>query len=195
MYKRQVTNQQTWPNVTVDDFERRLAYTLDLAAVVGIIFVPFVTNETRKGYEAYTVENQGWLKEGLALQGDQQEIAASQPDELESIAIMEKTWGDSPNLTIPEQIFRVSGTGRSDETTEGPYAPFWQFAPVFPVPNVVNYNAMSHPSRLPKLNAVIEYGATLVSEAWDYADVNAPGTVGKEGRLESIHEPPPRPTE
>ncbi|CAB9524962.1 Receptor-type guanylate cyclase gcy [Seminavis robusta] len=172
---------QRWPNVTVDDFETRLSYTLDLAALVGIIFIPFITGETRKGWEEYSVQNQGWLKEGLS----QQKLATNGDNylEAESIEILEKTWGSSPNMTIPEEISKLSGTGIVEETGLGPYAPFWQLAPAIPVPNLVNYNALSHPSRTPKIKALIENKAALVSEAWDYSDVNYAGTVGKKAVL------------
>ena len=54
---------QTWPFVTLPDFERRGMATSALAQVMSIIMVPLVTDETREAWEEYSVANQGWLAE------------------------------------------------------------------------------------------------------------------------------------
>lgn len=175
-----IAENQTWPNVTLADFEIRANYILDLAEVMSIMFWPFVTGDTRKGWEAYSVEHQGWYKEAMEVQGN---IAAGQPDEEESIDIVESTWGSSPNGTIPEEINRLTGNGLEIDTEDGPYAPLWQVCPALPTPNVYNYNGLSHPSRQKQIKAIIKEKNVLVSGAWDYSDVNNPGTVGKKAAL------------
>ena len=171
---------QTWPNVTLTDYERRASYVIEQAQVISVIFIPFITGEMKPGWEAYSVENQGWVEEGLELQGD---IAKGQEDEEESIAILESTWGSSPNRTIPEHITKVTGTGLELDTEDGPYAVWWQFAPVFPLYNLVNYNTLSHPTRRDKVKAIMEDKRMVVSEAWDYSDTSSPATVGKKAAL------------
>lgn len=120
---------QRWPNVTVDDYEERATHTLNLAEVISLMFIPIVTLEARKGWEAYSQEHQGWYKEGLALQKDANLVQTGKAldDEQTSIDILEGTWGSSPDGSVPEEIFRVNGTAAEAETGEGPYAPWWQF--------------------------------------------------------------------
>ena len=51
----------TWPNVTVPFFEDRIMATQSLTDAYGVQLFPIVTNETRAGWEAYSVENRGWI--------------------------------------------------------------------------------------------------------------------------------------
>jgi hypothetical protein len=97
--------------------------------VISLIFLPIVTGETRQGFEAFAVENQGWFKEGLELQGD---IAKGQMDEQPSIEILEQTWKNSNpgTLAVPKHILGVNGTGLVEVSGDGPFAVWWQFAPV-----------------------------------------------------------------
>jgi hypothetical protein len=100
---------QKWPFVTIDDYELRANYTLDLAEVISIIFLPFVGIQDREQWETYSVQHQAWFNQGLALQGD---VAKDQPDEQVSIDILQNTWpSPGPGNAIPEQIIRVNGTG------------------------------------------------------------------------------------
>lgn len=176
-----IAEGQTWPNVTVADYERRAGYTMDLSDLMCLFFVPFVTGENREGYEAYSTAHQGYIDEGLALQGD---VARGQEDEQESIDILEATWGpNSPNNTIPEQIIRLTGTGVEVATGFGPFAPTWMMAPAIPVRNVINYDALSHPTRRLAVRAMMKDPANLLTEAWDYSDTSNPTTVGKKAAL------------
>lgn len=97
-----------WPNVTLDDFERRVTYTLDLAELVSIIFLPFVTKNTRAGWEAYSVANQHWYEEGLDFQGD---VARYEEDEMETREILEQTWSrPTSGMDIWPQLNSLNGT-------------------------------------------------------------------------------------
>jgi class 3 adenylate cyclase len=162
-----------WPNVALPDFERRAKFILDLSDVLSIIFLPIVTKDARESWETFSVENQGWLREGLDVQG----IPEDDYDQ-ERIEIVEETWGASPNFLIPTEIIKVAGTGIADENGPGPYMPWWQFAPALPLPTLVNYNTMSHPTRQTQLEAITETKQRLCTKAWDYSDDN-PETVGK----------------
>lgn len=176
-----IAEGQTWPNVTVADYERKAGYTMDLSDLMCLFFVPFVTGENRKGYEAYSTAHQGYIDEGLTLQGD---IAKGQEDEQESIDILEATWGpNSPNNTIPEQIIRLTGTGVEVATGLGPFAPTWMMAPAIPVRNVINYDALSHPTRRLAVSAMMKNPTNVLTEAWDYSDTSNPTTVGKKAAL------------
>lgn len=194
-----IATNSSWPNVVLPDYERRAKYILELSQVLSVIFLPIVTNETLRSWEEFSVENQGWVKEGLAIQG----IPPDEWDQ-ESISIIESTWGHLPDLQIPDHLFDVSSGGLTPVQGEGPFVPvsiplhltliqlssetnpiskWWQFAPVAPFPTVVNYNTLSHPTRTAAVQALIEAPRVLVTEAWDYADVTNPKTVGKKAAL------------
>ena len=42
-------------------------------------------------------------------------------------------------------------------------------APVMPIPGLVNYNTLSHPTRNPPIRAIMKTGKPLATEAWDYS--------------------------
>jgi class 3 adenylate cyclase len=168
-----IAQNSEWPNVALPDFERRAKFILELSDVLSLIFLPIVTKDARESWETFSVENQGWIREGLDAQG----IPEDDYDR-ESIDVVEETWGTSPNLTIPTEIFKVAGTGIADENGPGPYMPWWQFAPALPLPTLVNYNTMSHPTRQTQLEAITATKQRLCTKAWDYSDDNAE-TVGK----------------
>jgi hypothetical protein len=72
-FSQQITSyalhsNSTWPFVTLPDFERHAAYTLQLAEVVALLTFPIITAETRADWQTYSVANQGWLVEGLSIQ-------------------------------------------------------------------------------------------------------------------------------
>lgn len=113
-----MATNSSWPNVVLPDFERRAKYILELSDFISLAFLPIVTNETLRSWEAFSVANQGWVKEGLAIQG----IPPEQWDQ-ESIDIIERTWGHLPDLQIHDHIFDVTIDGLFPVQGEGPFAP------------------------------------------------------------------------
>lgn len=113
-----ISTNSTWPNVVLPHFERRGAYTRTLSDVPSVIFFPIVTNETLEAWESFSVAHQDWVAEGLATQG----IPPTEWDQ-DNIAIVESTWGTTPGLSIPTEIFNIEGTSKSSEIGDGPYAP------------------------------------------------------------------------
>ena len=61
-------SNETFPLLTLPDLERKAAFTMELAQVLSVMTFPIVYQENRTAWEDYSVENQGWLTEGLALQ-------------------------------------------------------------------------------------------------------------------------------
>jgi hypothetical protein len=98
----QFTNS-TWPFVTLPDFERRGVATIELAEVMSMVMVPFVTDDTREDWEAYSVANQGWFQEGLDVRFNlkNRELFGS--------------------VAIPEEIYAVKGLSAARELGPGPY--------------------------------------------------------------------------
>jgi hypothetical protein len=61
-------SNQTWPFVTMPDFAIRLAKILPLTDAIAVNVLPVVTPENRKKWEAYSVANDYWVNEGMAIQ-------------------------------------------------------------------------------------------------------------------------------
>eukprot|EP00934_Nitzschia_sp_Nitz4_P002991 Nitzschia sp. Nitz4//scaffold42_size132992//130258//132649//NITZ4_003423-RA/size132992-augustus-gene-0.123-mRNA-1//-1//CDS//3329551790//2981//frame0 len=173
----QATNA-SWPNVALPDYERRGRSIMELSDMLALVLIPIVTKENRESYEQFTVENQGWIQEGLELQGIPEEDW-----DHESMAIVEYVLGHSPNMTIPEKIFALNGTESIEETGDGPYAPFWQLCPAVPSVNIVNYNTFTHGTRKTPVQTTIDHGKTLIAESWDYSEYENSATVGRRAML------------
>jgi hypothetical protein len=62
------SQNDTWPFVTVPDFGARMAKVLPLTDAFFIGMAPLVHPENRKDWEAYSVENDEWVNQSIALQ-------------------------------------------------------------------------------------------------------------------------------
>ncbi|KAG7374631.1 adenylate cyclase [Nitzschia inconspicua] len=127
-------NGMTWPNVTLPHFDVRASPTFSKFEMVG--FAPFVSLENKQGWEAYSKENQGWIKQDYFY----------------------RNYEEAPQ-TINEHIHPIRDTGEdlwfdrrhlveynySDPATFQYEIPLWQ---VSPPPNdtfIVNMDLASHP--------------------------------------------------
>jgi hypothetical protein len=130
-----VSNGQTWPNVTLPDFERQGTATTRLADIMSLILVPIVSDWQRDGWEEYSIQNQAWLPEGLEVQREE----AEKRGDLE-IGFGSGGGGspDPDDLSIPEKIHRVDGLAPAQEDGPGPYLPQWQIAPALSLPELVS---------------------------------------------------------
>ena len=184
-----VSQGETFPNVTLPDFEQQAAYTLKLAEVVALLILPIVSKQNRAGYEAYSVANQGWLKEGLALQeASTTQTEAADKEDLERLQegfvdgdLLGKNESETlnANLGISPIIFKLgTGTQAAAETGPGPYTPIWQISPALPISVLINFNTMAHPARHRELVAFLRTGKILISAAADFLD-DDPLTSGR----------------
>lgn len=144
-----LATNSSWPNVAIPDFERRAGYTLQLAEVASLVIIPIVTSEERRSWEEFSVDNEGWLADGLAVQG----IPKEDWDE-ESLNIVANTWGTTSGLHIPTEIFRINGTGRAPENGEGPYAPVSFHTMSFSLPTLLltSFNRLGNSLQLFQLH-------------------------------------------
>ncbi|CAB9513649.1 Receptor-type guanylate cyclase gcy [Seminavis robusta] len=65
-----MSSQQSWPLVTMDDFEAIATAARTMAGSDYLGLVSYVTNETRKDWEYYTTQNTAWINESYAYQED-----------------------------------------------------------------------------------------------------------------------------
>eukprot|EP00934_Nitzschia_sp_Nitz4_P001797 Nitzschia sp. Nitz4//scaffold14_size191712//189680//191729//NITZ4_001758-RA/size191712-augustus-gene-0.235-mRNA-1//1//CDS//3329537032//1797//frame0 len=174
------STNSTWPNVALPDYELHGRYIMDLSDMLGLVLFPIVTKENRESYERFTVENQGWIEEGLEFQGIPEEDW-----DYETIAVVQAGFNqDSISPTIPEKIFALNGTEPVVETGDGPYVPFWQMCPAVPITStLVNYDPLSHPTRMIPIQAAMKYGNTMIGNSLDYRESDNPATEGRRATL------------
>lgn len=170
-----INTNATFPMVTLPDFERRATNMLALSEIVAVLIFPIVTAEQREEWTAYSVANQGWIDEGLALQQTREEDEAGTLDHLQEqfdkgVAINKTDETVDTTKQVPPFIFKVKpGTTEAGyEDGPGPYAPIWTFAPAIPAWNLVNFNSFSHPTRARELAALVNNPTPLLSSAADF---------------------------
>jgi class 3 adenylate cyclase len=180
-------SNQSFPFVTLPDFERRAAFTLQLAQVLSIAVNAIVSQDNRAEWEAYSVLNQGWLAEGLSLQQ-----AVVDEDENESVQQFQNQTSSgvlgedvTSSLDIVPFIFSLEegGTTSAYETGPGPFVPIWQIAPAIPLPSLINFNGLTHPTTQAELRTVLATGQRLVGPAADYSDDLDPSIAGRKALL------------
>lgn len=65
-----IASNQTWPYCTFDDFEARATAARAIIKSDYVGWMPYVTDENKKEWEAYTAQNTYWLNESFAYQED-----------------------------------------------------------------------------------------------------------------------------
>ena len=181
-----IDTNQSWPFVTLPDYELRATETIDLASVLSCVMLPLVSNpEEKDKWESYVVDNDSWFKEGLRIQAQQGIQTDGEEDENESLQLLENI-RNGTGLDIEHRIFRVAGSGTEPDDGPGPYLPWWTMAPVIPWGALVNYNTITHPGRVKELNAVLQNQVTLVSAASDVSNSSDPAVVGRKAVLDLV---------
>eukprot|EP00977_Amphora_coffeiformis_P020451 scaffold8271_cov171-Amphora_coffeaeformis.AAC.8 len=179
-------SNESFPFVTLPEFERSAAYTIELAQVLSIMTFPIVQTEQRQAWEAYSVEHYGWMAEGMALQPnvdlDGEAEGVAQLNSQNPIAIGRDPYTDP---VITPLIFSVqSGTNQAaPESGPGPYAPIWSMAPAVPVGVILNFNSFRHPSWAQTHADFMKYQTPIVSAAADFADDSDPNVAGRNALL------------
>jgi hypothetical protein len=65
-----IANNNTWPFVTIDQFQQRSASSRSLSGSYLLQLVPIITDETRLAWEEYSRTNQAWLHEARVYQAE-----------------------------------------------------------------------------------------------------------------------------
>ncbi|CAB9513338.1 Receptor-type guanylate cyclase gcy [Seminavis robusta] len=177
---------ETWPMVTTPDFERKAQYILELSSVISLTIFPLVTTEDRPAWEDYSGKSTDWIIQGLAYQ--EQHISDHFDYEAERVVLdYVDLVMDGPlqnGQLVRPFIFNISREGIAPAQEEGPFFPWWQFAPISPVLAGINYNTMSLPTRIPSLETIMETQKPMVTTAWDYSNVEDPRIKGKKAMLD-----------
>jgi hypothetical protein len=159
----------TWPFVTIPHFELRGDEMNKLANSDQITFVPLVKQELRQDWEAYALEQRGWLNESLHWQ---EQLVAHNKTRVE---IFDRALGDE--TMFPKKLwgFEDGESGKKvpldDKDTEfGIYAPVWQQSPA-PArdPSIINYDLLSRENFRRYFHGMWESRLPVLSMAMDVA--------------------------
>lgn len=146
------SSNETWPFVTLPDYEMRARLTLELAEVIGIMLLPLVTKENAMEFGKYMNSNQEWYWEGMAIQQFYHGVTANTSG-VEHF--------DSASEMIGDHIYKFTENGPNErldpieDSDEGPFFPCWQFSPQIPVP-VVGSDFATLPSARAEIQSFVE---------------------------------------
>jgi len=164
------TVNETWPDTTIPHWEIRGMKNNILSKAIQVTFVPLVKKEELAVWEEYSVQNQGWIAEGLEVQADLALLAQQNGvnDEEEGhgghrrageVATDSDAAATSDVLVPPinPRIWKYSeydgehGVGAVSQDGPGvdfgpaQYAPVWQQSPAPSNPEIINFDLLSHP--------------------------------------------------
>ncbi|CAB9511628.1 Receptor-type guanylate cyclase gcy [Seminavis robusta] len=124
---------QSWPCVTINDFQIRAAVTRELSGALFTRLIPVVVEETREKWETYAVQNFGWIKNAEAYNDENglsfyKNRRRSLQDD--GYAIGSNESGIDFSSGMGNKIYEFDETFTPAPVTgPGPYFPLWQEAP------------------------------------------------------------------
>jgi hypothetical protein len=149
--RNQNDSASSWPFVTVPDFDflaraRTTTTTTTRHRMIGSTLISVVQPSQRQAYEAYSVQNQEWIQEGLERQQRQQQADTTSNGN----AAVASSSSSVPEQLFPPFIYRhhedkngSSSSGvlpiKEEDMGPGPYFPIRHLAPLIR-PELVNYN-------------------------------------------------------
>ena len=178
-------HNDSWPMVTLPDFEIQAGATAAAADLISMMLIPIVDESNREQWETYSVEHQSWLKEGLAVQ--ERTMSSSRRRELQGAATGGGSGSSSgspssgsegggaagqqnKDLSIPEFVHRIEGFSPVPDKGPGPYLPIWQLYPALEVPELVNFNILSHLGFRDTAISVLKTQSSIVSRSFEFTD-------------------------
>jgi hypothetical protein len=144
MTSHAIASGSTFPNVTVPDFEVHADATPVLSRAPFVQYLPLVTDEIRKEWEAYATENQGHLIPAFAkemgLKGVQDaKYNITKPYE-EGNRVLQLDW--ITNQPFKKKSGVLPFLKKARLPTQVPYLFIWQISPVLPLINFLNFNSL-----------------------------------------------------
>jgi class 3 adenylate cyclase len=159
-----------WPMVAISDFEVQGANIRSRTGLLSVMLIPFVTQLERTSWEAYAVENRGWIQVGVDYEDEISDMTSSR--KLETLPPREELeFIDG----VGTKIFHLTTTsGAVIQDGPGPFYPIWQTSPAIPDTEIVNFNVGD--------NAVFSDG---LMEAIS----SSQGVIGKSSILDATSDP------
>lgn len=172
-----------WPNISLPEFSYRSASTLKIGRGISIAIQPIVHKENLNQWEEFSIENQGWRREGLIFQTLFPDALSSDPGhdrKLEDDHSMHTNQSDHGGLVntnvdpgnvpnISELIFRVTD-GIPTRAEEDIMIPVWQHSPVHEGLPWVNYDLYSKEGNKGALLEVVENKKAVLGRFFELSE-------------------------
>jgi hypothetical protein len=171
---------QTWPFMTLPDFEVRANDLRDVSSAEQVAFAPIIRDQDREAFEAYTVEHQAWIQQGLDYEymlslsklgedNDSEQDIQTESNTIAPGTNMEGFAVFSQAKPITPFIWKNAPlTHRAiPERDKGPLVPVWQ---TFPPPKnsyVVNHNLKDSTDFAADIERAIRNRTTVISDIVD----------------------------
>lgn len=156
-------NKTVWPYFTLPHYEIRIQDLLDTSGADFAAFSPVITDDTKALWEAYALDNQGWIQDGIKLTRDLEE------DQITSI----------PTAIYPEKVVE-------DHDKEVQYLPVWQTFPAPKDPSIVNFDLLSDPVFHRIFEYVVENKKPLLSEVVNVTNLFGDAAPDLHGHPQSL---------
>jgi class 3 adenylate cyclase len=193
-------DHQYWPLVRILDFAAMgwTARQQMKAETVGLI--PVVTGSNRESWEAYAIQNQGWIDDARSWEMAKEEILSSTSrsrtlkgvhsemrlDQSSSTdrksSLVERELSKNGNeeseevdfsTGIANKIFTYSDTGESIvDQGFGPFAPIWMTSPAPPKESSINFNLLSHPLFWDAIESVIGSELAVLGKVLNFGETH-----------------------
>ncbi|CAB9501729.1 Receptor-type guanylate cyclase gcy [Seminavis robusta] len=177
---------ETWPMVTIPDYQRVSSYILELSAVMSLTFHPLVHADERTEWGEYSGNNTEWIDQGTVYQEQRKSEDYDYEEEKGYTDFLNKVFRGpvEDGMVIRPYIFNLTADGISLPPDDAEhFLPWWQFAPFIEgVNSGINYNTFSSSTRGPDLQTVMATQKPLVTPAWDYSLQNR-ATVARKAVL------------
>jgi hypothetical protein len=112
----------TWPFVVVPQFEAQARHAMDKSGATSLSLAPLMKGSQQAEWEAFSVQNQGWVQEGFKHTG---------------------TTAQPPASIMPFVYESFENYARVEIAPDSVVAPIWQIAPVEELNFLTNFNAVS----------------------------------------------------
>ncbi len=168
-----IPNNQTWPFVTIPDWDFRANNVKDLGSLLSIALHPMVTEGDREEWEQYVQENLDWLWQAQD-RGARTNFFVSNRLQGKRL-LQEELRADGLTFTIHrgqpivKEIFGLndqSANGFTRESnTDAPYFPCWMHMP--PRSEFINFNLLSSKATSEATKHTIATGEVAISRVMD----------------------------
>ena len=168
------TNGESFPFVTLDNFEVYGHQAIQRTRLEGIAFCPVVMPEEVPQWNNYSVAHQGWLGKSIKTYTESDEKYSDVPLEADIVPILYTTLPDGSY--VPSEMLGP-----------GPYLPIWHYSPPPITPYIINYDLATYPDFQLLFDVTMESQQDFVVTSHIDQSVYAGTTYSKEQHL-TIHD-------
>jgi len=161
-YTTEFEGSDAFPAVTLNHFPVKAFGATDLARASCIGFAPYVTDQTRQGWETYATS----VHPAMDLNSSALAAISSRSNMPISVQLDES----ETTMKIEDGIYKIENDTATPDTGPGPFFPLWQVSPVTEYSKAIMYNQLSDSSRGKALQIMMATSQPIYSEVF-YQDV------------------------